>query len=133
MAEVILFSVLHQATQAPPGMTPEMLFVLELLKIIVPLATAIISALALRKVGETHREVGVLSKNVDGKMTQLLHQTERAAHAEGVAEGVAAAAVAPIVQPQVVIVPPDVKPGGSRRTDPPAPPVPHDQDPTSHA
>lgn len=134
MAEVILFSILHQAAE-PDGMTANQTFLLEVLKLVIPVVTGALSIaaayLAYLKSREVKHEVGVLAKNVDGQMTRLMEQTERAAKAEGVVAGITQAV--PAVPPVQVVIDPDAIPGGRRKFDTPAPTAPADQDPSSHA
>lgn len=129
-----LLALLAQVAE-PDGMTANQLFLLEVLKLVIPVVTGALSIaaayLAYLKSREVKHEVGVLAKNVDGQMTRLIEQTERAARAEGQLEQ--ATAAPPAVPPVVVQVDPDAIPGGRRKLDPPAPASPPpESDPSTH-
>lgn len=70
---------------------------------------------------DTQEEVKVIKLGVDGMKDQLIRATEEKSFAAGVDKGAATiAANLQTVAPEVkVILNPDPKPGGQRRTDPP--------------
>lgn len=78
---------------------------LEVYKLVVQVVVAVLTttttvlvAVLARRVDRTRKEVGALTTNVNGMKDELIASTARVAHAEGVAEGVAAVVTpAPVV------------------------------------
>lgn len=90
-------------------MSSDQAFILEVLKLVVPVISAVVAYLTLRKTQSVDRKANLLTekqeqihRDVNGKMQQLIDATGRAAHAEGKAEGLEQSPPAP---PVVVLAP----------------------------
>lgn len=111
---------------------------IEVLKIVVPLLTAVVttvgvvvSAFVLRRTNQTAKQVGVLAKSVDGIKDEIVQKTDRAARAEGELKGITETAPSVIEQAKALATPPR-DPNARTRADDRRTSAPPDVDPSSH-
>lgn len=107
------------------GWSPNQQFAYAIVMAVGPWVVAVVGLLTI------YLKLRAIGQGIDGRMSQLIDTTGKAAKAEGKAE-VLEQVTEKTAGPVQVVLDPDAIPGGRRRLDPPAASVPPDVDPSSH-